>query len=62
MTDIGITQFIERFCPVDDFCLKFEPEFNKRFRDRKGSLHNDHTTCGVIASYLHSIEIYATRD
>jgi hypothetical protein len=30
MTDNSITQFIKQFCPVDDFCLKFEPEFNKK--------------------------------
>ena len=30
MTDDIITQFIELFCDVDDFCLEFEPEFNKR--------------------------------
>ncbi len=30
MTDNIITQFIKLFCHVDDFCLKFEPEFNKR--------------------------------
>ena len=30
MTDDIITQFIELFCHVDDFCLAFEPEFNKR--------------------------------
>ncbi len=25
-----IAQFIELFCGVDDFCLVFEPEFNKQ--------------------------------
>jgi hypothetical protein len=30
MTDDIVTQFIELFCGVDDFCLDFEPEFNKR--------------------------------
>ena len=30
MTDDIIAQFIELFCGVDDFCLEFEPEFNKQ--------------------------------
>jgi len=30
MTDSIITQFIELFCPVDNFCLVFEPEYNKK--------------------------------
>jgi hypothetical protein len=30
MTDDIITQFIELFDSVDDFCLEFEPEFNKK--------------------------------
>jgi hypothetical protein len=30
MTDDIMMQFIELFCPVDDFCLEFEPEYNKR--------------------------------
>jgi hypothetical protein len=30
MTDSIITQFIQLFCPIDDFCLKFEPEFIRR--------------------------------
>ena len=30
MTDNIIAQFMELFCGVDDFCLEFNPEFNKR--------------------------------
>jgi len=29
MTDNIVTQFIGLFCPIDDFCLKFKPEFSK---------------------------------
>jgi len=30
MTDRIITQFIELFCSVDNFCLKFEPAYNRK--------------------------------
>ena len=29
MTDDSITQFIELFCTIDDFCIRFQPEYRR---------------------------------